>query len=225
VNLNKWWCALCLALLCCSYFSCEKKEKIDHSIIIKSEKIGEEIFIPKIIFDGIIKDIRKESATAEPVYLFIPLDVELWSESKEVIPQRFKVSLSNGGGALDLAKYLKGQGSFYLRFPGGQFEALPKLEHLYFVSKMPKQDIDDEEFGLGCGKWVDIQKKFKELQEDSFLKLNTTKERHIYTAGGYYIFVFRKANQIYLTHLNLFDSRFKKKECPEIPLNKNNQGV
>lgn len=222
MNWNKLYLYFFIPLVSFS-FSCTRSQKPATEAIVKSEKIADEILIPKKIFDTITSDIRKESATAEPVYLFIPLEVELWSEPKGVIAQRSKVLFSNGGGVLDLAHYVKDQGSFHLYFPEEQFESFPQLEHLYFISKAPVKKIDNENFGLGCGKWVDIQKNFKELQKDSFLKLNTTKERYIYTASGYYIFVFRKTNQVYLAHLNLLDSRYKDKYCPEISIKKNNQ--
>ena len=48
-----------------------------------------------------------------------------------------------------------------------------------------------------------------------FLKLNSTDLRHLYVAAVYYIFIFRKYNQIYLTHLKIFDDRYADEICPD----------
>ena len=127
-----------------------------------------------------------------------------------------EISLPNGGGEIDLKNYILNQGTFSLSFSKEQFQNLPKIEFLYFLSETVSATIDQEIFGLGCGKMANLSKQFESLQKNDFLKLNTTDQRHMFVAAGYYIFVFRENNQVYLTHLHLTDSRYNKSLCSTI---------
>lgn len=182
--------------------------------IEKAEVTAQDIRIPKVIFENILKDIKADSVSVEPVYLFQPLEVVLESESENHPIQLVKYQFLNGGGRVDLQNKIQGQGSFYFYFPSEQFEKLPNLEHLYFMSEYPQKKIDHENFGLGCGRWIDLKNKFSNFKTKN-VKLNTTQQRYLYVAGGYYVFVFRKSNQVYLTHLHLTDSNYLNLRCPD----------
>lgn len=192
----------------------ENKEA--HYTEVKVEARAEDFKVPKKIFDQIETDLVG-SASVQSVYLLAPIQAVLFSESNAVLKDNStRITFPNGGGKLDLANYVTGQGSFYLSFPKEQFDSLPTLEKLYFISDSPKKKIEDEEFGLGCGKFVDIKKQFESVQKKSFLKLNTTDLRYLYVVSGYYIFVFKNNNQIYLTHLHVIDSRYPDHFCSSL---------
>lgn len=193
--------------------SCTSHDRPFSGEVHKSESISEDIQIPKVIFDTIYKNIRSESSSAEPVYLFQPLEVVVESKSSAVMGSH-KFIFANGGGRIDLKSIINGQGSFYFYFPEEQFLKLPELESLYYVSDYPKTVIDGETFGIGCSSWVDLKKQFSQLTQPNKLVLNTTTQRYLYVAGGYYVFVFRKGNQVYLSHLYLADSSYENLKCP-----------
>jgi hypothetical protein len=180
-----------------------------------NDVLAQDIEIPKSIFETIVQNVRSESATTDPVYLFQPLEVIFESEQKSVISKKYSFKFSNGGGAIDLKEIISGQGSFHFYFPEQQFEKMPELEHLYYISEHPKKNIDQEEFGLGCGQWMDLKSKFSDFKKPQKIILNTTAERYLYVAAGYYVFVFRKSNQVYLTHLHLVNSKFSNLKCPQ----------
>lgn len=193
--------------------SCTSHEPTFLGEVHKSEVISQDIQIPKVIFDTIYNKIRSESSSAEPVYLFHPLEVIVESKS-EAVAGSHKFLFANGGGRIDLKSIIKGQGSFYFYFPEEQFSKLPELESLYYISDYPKTVIDGETFGIGCSSWVDLKKKFSQLSQPNKIILNTTSQRYLYVAGGYYVFVFRKGNQVYLSHLYLADSTYENLKCP-----------
>jgi hypothetical protein len=193
--------------------SCTSHERPFSGEVHKSESISEDIQIPKVIFDTIYKNIRAESSSAEPVYLFQPLEVVVESKSTAVMGSH-KYIFANGGGRIDLKSIIKGQGSFYFYFPEEQFTKLPELENLYYISDYPKAMIDGETFGIGCSSWVDLKKKFSQMTQPHKIILNTTAQRYLYVVGGYYVFVFRKGNQVYLSHLYLADSSYENLKCP-----------
>ncbi len=194
--------------------SCYPKKNDKSVEVLKIDVVAKDIRIPKVIFENIASDMKAESLTSEPVYLFYPLEVTIEVDGSSSNMKSAKYLFSNGGGVVDLSSNLKGQASFYVYFPEEQFEKLPPLEHLYFLSEYPQKKIDGEIFGLGCAKWIDLKSKFSELTKAK-TKLNTTDQRYLYVAGGYYIFVFRKANQVYLTHLHLTDSKYADLKCPD----------
>lgn len=195
-------------------FGCHASEKNDSMRIIKSETISADIKIPKVVFENIITEIKSESISADPVYLFHPLEVIFESEMQGTLSEDTHFIFSNGGGAVDLKNLIKKQGSFYFYFPKQQFEKTPNLDHIYFISEFPKKKIENENFGIGCGQWVDLKSQFSVLKVKQ-TKLNTTDQRYLYVAAGYYIFVFRKSNQVYLTHLHLTDSNYINLKCPD----------
>jgi hypothetical protein len=194
-------------------FGCSSHDHPYSGEIHKIESISADISIPKVIFETIYKNIRLESSSSEPVYLFQPLEVVIESKNEKVMGSH-KYNFANGGGQIDLKSLIKNQGSFYFYFPEEQFAKLPELESLYYISDYPKNIIEGETFGIGCSSWVDLKKEFSKFTQPNKTILNTTAQRYLYVAGGYYVFVFRKGNQVYLSHLYLTDSGHDNLKCP-----------
>jgi hypothetical protein len=186
-----------------------------HSIQI--EDLAKDFRLPKKIFDQIEIDVHATSATLRPVYLFTPLQVILYSKGNNVIKNSpVKVSFPNGGGKIDLKDYLDQIGTFSLSFPKEQFEKMPTMDALYFISDAKQMEIEGEVFGLGCGKMVNLKNQFESLQKIDFLKLNTTAQRYIHVTTGFFVFVFRNSNQIYVSHLHVTDSRYPDHLCSSL---------
>lgn len=184
--------------------------------IITNNLLANDFKVPEAIFTAIKKNLG-EGLTIEPEYIFTDLEVEVHTDQKSVLSySRLLFKLPNGGGAIDLKDYVTGEGSFYLHFPPEQFETKPELAFLFYISDSPKVKIHDEEYGLGCGQWADLKPKFSKLQDKTFLKLNSINHTYAHVLSGQYIFVFKKGIQYYLTHLNLFDSRYSDKMCSTI---------
>lgn len=195
--------------------ACEKAIETKPKVILNNS-LANDFKVPEAIFTAIRKNLG-EGITIEPEYLFTDLDVEVHTDQKAVLSfSNLLFKLPNGGGAIDLKNYVTGEGSFYLRFPPEQFETKPELAFLFYISDSPKVKIRDEEYGLGCGQWVDLKPKFSKLQDKTFLKLNSVDHTYAHVLSGQYIFVFKKGIQYYLTHLNLFDSRYSDKMCSTI---------
>lgn len=197
------------------FYGCTKS---NHEKSIGTKKIDDlsaDFKVPKKIFEEITSEIKKESPSLTPVYLFVPLKVMLHPHVEKSVVSEQLLEFPNGGGLLDYSQLIQGVGSFYISFPAEQFEKLHEISHIYYISQSPVKKIDGESFGLGCGRWIDIREKFKKLQKNDFLKLNTTANRHLYLSAGQYIFVFRKQNQVQITHLNILDSKQQHLLCPQ----------
>lgn len=201
----------CLVLL---FSSCEKVHDTKPKVIVNNS-LAADFKIPEALFEEIKKNLGSEKI--EPEYVFTDLEVEISTDQKNVLSySNLLFKLPNGGGGIDLKNYVTGEGSFYLSFPANQFETKPELTFLFYISDSPKVVILGEEYGLGCGQWVDLKPKFSNLQNKTFLKLNTADHSYAHVLSGQYVFVFKKGLQYYLTHLNLSDSRYSDKMCSAI---------
>lgn len=184
---------------------------------IEIHEIAKDFEIPKNFIQIIENDVAVETKILSPVFNYAPLAVLLTEKTSQTLKSAsLRYQFPKGGGRIDFSEVIQGQGSFYLSFPSEQFHDLPTLEHLFYVSHAPKKNLQGEEFGLGCGKWVDLKNKFSDLQKADYLNLNTTQLRYLFVTAGHYIFIFRKLNQIYLAQLTLIDSKNETELCPQV---------
>ena len=203
------------AFLLSGCFSSDDAQNIEH---IEIQTIAKEVQIPKILMTELESEVMAESKTVAPVYLFMPLKVQFTELSDGALSHpKIVFHLPKGGGNIDLKDIVTGLGSFYMSFPSDQFENLsefkPDLLHLYFISNSPIKKIDNEKFGLGCGKMIDLKKSFSKLQDSSFLKLNTSELRYLHVMAGRYVFIFKQSTKVYMAQLTLTDSRHYKELC------------
>lgn len=189
-----------------------KEPSVIETVEIKT--IAKEVQIPKILMSDLANEIANESKTIAPVYLFMPLQVQFTEFNEGVLKSpALRFILPKGGGNIDLKDVVTGFGSFYLSFPPEQFENMPEFLHLYYISNSPVKKIENESFGLGCGKMIDLKKSFNKLKQWDFLKLNTSDQRYLYVTAGLYVFVFKQSSQIYMAQLTILDSRYNKELC------------
>lgn len=207
--------AVLVLLLMFILTACQKPEDSKPKIILNNS-LASDFKVPEAIFTAIKKNMG-EGITTDPEYIFTDLEVELKTDQKSVLSySKLLFKLPNGGGEIDLKDYVTGDGSFYLSFPKEQFELKPELVFVFYISDSPKIKIRDEEYGLGCGHFLDLKPKIAKLQDKTFLKLNTMDHTYAHVVTGQYIFVFKKGFQYSLTHLNLYDSRYSDKMCSKI---------
>lgn len=197
-------------LTSCSFF---KKEAPEYTVI-KINKAPEDFKIPKYILDNVEQKLQDEGVKSAPVYISIPLTVRLMATSDQVLTHQYlEINLDNGGGQIDLKDIITGQGTFALSFPLDQFKEQYQIQNLYYISDVPQKNIDSEKFGIGCDSMIDLSTKIKKLEKNDFLKLNTTDLRYFYVVSGYYVFILKNKNQIYLTHVHITDSRYTDLTC------------
>lgn len=197
---------------------CFKSQTLPPMQRVEVQTVAKEVKIPKIIMTNLEEELTKESKTIAPIYLFMPIEVQFNEASSGVLKHpHIRFNLPKGGGSLDLKNIISSTGSFYMSFPPEQFEDAsentPNLLHLYYISNSPIKKIDGENFGLGCGKIIDLKKSFDKLQESYFLKLNTSGLRYLYVTAGRYIFVFKQSLKVYMTQLTITDSRYNDELC------------
>jgi hypothetical protein len=194
--------------------SCSKNSKELSVEVIEVNEIAKEAFIPKALMAEVKDGIFKDSKTITPVFLFTPVQLQFTEFNENVLRKpALKFSFPKGGGSIDLKDVVIGDGSFYMSFPKEQFDENHELMHLYYISNSPVKNIEGENFGLGCGKMLDLKKSFKKLQAHDFVKLNTNEHRYLHVLAGRYVFVFKQSSQIYISQVTVYDSRYAKELC------------
>jgi hypothetical protein len=194
--------------------SCTGNKNSAEPVVIDVNEIATEQNIPRVLMEEMESEIQTESKSVTPLFFFTPLTVEFSEKTPGVLKSPLlRFNFPKGGGQIDLKDVITGDGTYFMSFPSEQFENLPELVHLYFVSNSPVTEIQRESFGLGCGKWIDLKSSFKKLTKSDFLKLNSTDLRHLFVSAGTYVFAFRQGTQVSLTQLTITDSRHVKALC------------
>lgn len=194
----------------------DKHEKTEPIYEVHYKSLAPDFKIPKAIYEQLEKSLGKDFK-GMPEYTYTGLKVQLSADYEGILShKKIMINLPYGGGVVDLKDYLVGEGSFYLSFPKEQFGKDTEVYSIFYLSEAPKIKIEDEEFGLGCGQWLDLTSKISSLQKIDFLKVNTTEKRYLYVLSGQYVFVLKKGNQFVLTHANIIDSRFDDNLCTKV---------
>ncbi len=192
----------------------------EHTKLFQVKKLPSDFLIPKKIFEKIDEQSKSESKLIAPVFIFLPMQVTLKSFQKNVIiDNEVKISFPNGGGTLDLKDFIRNQGTFSISFPKDGFADQLEMFDMVFISNTKSATYDGEKMGLGCNKVAQLTQLYSKLNGPDFLKVNTTDYRHLSVIGGKFILVFKKANQYYLTHLNIIDSSKPEFFCNQLEVN------
>lgn len=206
-----------LAFIVILISGCTDKNAKPEKTFIEVNEIAQEQQIPKALLQKIDEELKEEFKATPPLYSFIPLQLAFLEQQQGVLKNpHIQYNLPKGGGEVDMRDVVSGEGSFFMYFPEEQFaETDMELLHLFFVSNSPKTQINNEDYGLGCGKWNDLKDKFKSLQKSDFLKLNTNDLRYLRVTAGTYVFIFKQGRNMYLTQVTISNSRHADRLCTQ----------
>lgn len=205
-----FWIGFFILVSCSSHHESESIQKIE------IKEVSEDIKLPLNLFKEFEKELSEEFKSVGPVFIFMPLQVQFneIEHGRGVLKDaKIQFDFEKGGGKVDLKEVVSGKGSFYMSFPAEQFASTLEVIHFYYVSQSPVKKIHGEEFGMGCGKWIDLKESFKKFTKPRALKYNTTQQRYLHVMAGHYVLIMKQSNQIYLSQLTLTDSRFPNDLC------------
>ena len=223
----KFYQILILSLI---IFGCDNHQEKEHAIAQKVviDEIPDDIKVPVQMWDDVETDPvgigekkmelpDDESGMSRNTILFSPVTVILKEHNSEVLNHsEIRIELPRGGGKIDLSKYTGDRpGSFFVQFEWPEWPDISELRSFY-VSRARKRKLDGEIYGVGCNKYVEISTVISSKNEKIGLKVNTTRERHITTLGGHFIFSNKKEHQIFLTQVTFVDSKNQALLCDEL---------
>lgn len=143
-------------------------------------------------------------------YTSMPLTVELTSPESQVLKhEAYRLVYPDGGGTLDLARFLQpasaGALQLSFNFPPEHASASRKV---FFLSNSPVREIDGRSMGSGCQVYLDVTELFETSMEKGGFTLFLKDHRHLTVYGGTFFLVSSEASQLFLAHLKITDSRY-----------------
>ncbi|MFM6929990.1 MAG: hypothetical protein ACKOX6_16080 [Bdellovibrio sp.] len=158
---------------------------------------------------------HKEASGSKEV-VFAAVKVFLVQKNEGIVNgEAIKIELPKGGGDIDLSQYLTGNnGSFYVGFEFPDFVE-STAQKVLFVSRARKRKIDDQVYGAGCNQILDITNKYMLAMKGEGLKVNTTRERHLSTIGGTFLFSAQKAGSTLVAQVSFKDPKHQSLFCEE----------
>jgi hypothetical protein len=201
-------CLIGLFLLFAS--ACQSHEQVESTEPVKKviyDEAPEDFKISKSVWDVLDSNETLTGEIPDPENIFLPAALTLKQKNQEVLKSpEVEFEFGRGGGKLDLAQWMGNEpGTFYLKFNLSIFEQYPTLR-VYYLSQARKRKIDDETFGVGCNKLIEITSAFKKSMQQKGLELNTTRARHASVSAGHYFFVARAGKKKYITQVEITDS-------------------
>ncbi len=218
-----------LLILSLTLMACEKHPEKDHGIAekITVDEIADDFKVPVKMWDDVetdpvglgekkIEPSENEEGMNRNTILFSPVTVILKEHNEDVLTHsEIRIELPRGGGKIDLSKYLGSRpGSFFVKFEWPEWTEPGDLKSFY-VSQARKRKIDGDVYGVGCNKYLEITGLISKGNEKTGLKVNTTRDRHITTIGGHFVFSNKKGRQIFMTQVTFSDSKNSGLFCEE----------
>ncbi len=155
---------------------------------------------------------------------FLNVTMYFVSGSPGVLANNTKFDLPRGGGQVDLAGVVAGKkGSFYMHFnvvradasASSGAKAAPQDMRVYFMSETKHLKVGGDEFGAGCGRYMDVTNTLMKANQGKGFHLNATGLRYVPVVGGTFYFVsFGPDKKVYLAAVRMVDSRYPNLQCP-----------
>ena len=208
------------------------REKADESVTYESGVVAEtsknflfpaglkeeieEAYVAFMKTQGPPFDIKtKEELLVQLPREYLDLEVKLTPVASGILTAPTQFILPRGGGAIDLKDYVKGtKGSFFVSFKWAKTttpdQPLSSIK-IFYLSQAKKRKIDDENFGAGCDRYMDVTSFIQSLSPG--LKVNATSQRYVSVLAGIYYFVGFEKEKIYLGALKIMDSRHPQIQC------------
>ncbi len=230
------------------FVSCQKHD--NHDIEIKKIEIQElpnDFFLPSRIWRLVTSPGEKTAETGhgnaadshaaagkdakvpevgtktQPV-IFSPAQIMLIEKNPGVLkwPQII-VQFPLGGGQLDLKDYLTGVvGTFYVRFISTSAENEKEVidPEIFYWSRARKRRIENEVFGSGCNKIVQLSMKKILAEDKQGIKVNTKDHRYLSVLAGHYFFVKRSPKETQVSQIEITNSQIHQHLCEVVQTHK-----
>jgi hypothetical protein len=199
---------------------------------------SKDVTIPKALFEKIenefiahFKEFSPDAESKDDKLIlaqikreYFDIEVLMHEKNKGTLIHNTKFVVPRGGGTIDLADYVVGKvGSFYLKWKllrnAKPFEEVNQVK-VYYVSDAKKRKLDDEEYGNGCGKYMEIGTFFHKLRKD-FFRVNATQQRYVSVLAGTYLFTKFEGPALIMGSLTIQDRRYPQLTCqrPNVEVN------
>ncbi len=173
--------------------------------VIEFEDFGGDVRIPKQVW----KELGEVSGKSAITFGEVKVVLKEKNQGTLIEPE-LEFRFPKGGGKIDLSQYVKPgvNGTFFVSF---NFEELPAGEkgRVFFIPQTKKRKIDDDIWGSGCNKYLDLKKFITGEGQKKGIEVNTTDFRHLAVLGGTFFF----ATDLVVSQVTFHDSQQQSLFC------------
>lgn len=181
-------------------------------------KLWEEL---ESVYRPLALDLTQKTETDSKAKLEIPTDffafhVYLVEKTKGVLKKgNVDLQFGKGGGVLNLEDFVNDEkrGTFYLGLQPNITYEKSDVFKVFYLSNAKKVKIDGEEFGSGCGHYLEITDFYGKAMKTDGLLLNTSGARYVSQLVGSYFMAVSVKGKLNLSQLTILDSRHKNQHC------------
>jgi hypothetical protein len=153
--------------------------------IYKLDETGSDVRVPIKIWTEILGEGKLKADDIS----FTNIRVRFKEKNPGVlIDPEFIVELPRGGGEIDLFRFVKDRPGTFKIFFDVRNMAHAKKAKVFYVSKARKRKLDDQVWGVGCKKFLDVTDFVLKKSAKDGIEVNTTRSRHLSVLMGHFIF-------------------------------------
>lgn len=156
---------------------------------------------------------QEDEVTGSSV-LFATLNLRLTEKNPGVLKEPvMEFQFPKGGGQIDLSQVVSGNpGTFFVKFEIGDGRLNPTFE-AFHLSKARRRKFDGRIFGGGCKSFTKITKIIQSYGQGPGLAFNTTRDLHVSSLGGHFLFSWSNGDATTVTQVKFFDSTKPQYHC------------
>jgi hypothetical protein len=145
----------------------------------------------------------------------LDVTVELVQEHKASLYEDVRISTPLGGGVIDLAEHVTAvRGRFKVRVTPtvGKGEPLTGAR-VFYISDAKVRKLAGEDFGAGCGQFMEITDYFNKSMADGGFDVYTADQRYVSVLNGRFVIIKFDTDSIRAGSVKFTDSRYPEMSC------------
>lgn len=197
-------------------------EEVDSSLELKSAKqSSRDVKVPRALVTRLEKEYREylvhnqlppqESLKRK----LLDVSVELRQKRPAALQEEVRINTPTGGGVIDLAEFVTPlRGAFQMHIKP-RLDGSTDIEGLrvFYVSQAKERSIGGEDFGAGCGKFMEVTHIFTKKMASKGFELYTAEQRYISVVGGSFVMASFAKDALQVANVSFVDSRFPELLC------------
>lgn len=182
-----------------------------------------DVKIPRALVERIENDYhtflsKSEGGGAKPSVVnrqLLNIAVEMTQKRPMALHEDARIVTPLGGGVIDLSEYVTPlRGAFHLKILAHKEDGTePAGLRVFFISRAKPRILGGEEYGAGCGKFMEITSYFTKKNSGEGFELYTADQRYLSVLGGTFVTVAFQKEALYVGSVSFTDSRYPNLLC------------
>jgi hypothetical protein len=143
------------------------------------------------------------------------ISAELTQKKPSALHENARIVTPLGGGVVDLSEFVTPvRGAFSMKILAHKEDGSdPGNLRVFYVSKAKTRVIDGDEYGAGCGKYMEITSYYNKRNSRRGFDLYTAAQRYLSVVGGTFVIVDFEKDALHVGSLTFMDSRYPDLLC------------